>query len=212
MHGQVAAVAEDDRIRVFRLVVVANGAFRIFRRKGVALLWDVFRLFRTRNSRPSAVILSFGLRRGNGKAARRGLKQKEKKRAYEVKPLFLDLVHDDFEQLVRDGRVTVFLPVGVEHREPDLVCGSIVVEDQSACFQLERREGGGKRRGKKPRNGRRRKGRDGPCSSMSYSTCLASSVSMGSARENRGRGSGREVGEKVSHTSCELHDSRLIFD
>jgi len=42
--------------------------------------------------------------------------------AHEVKPLLLDLVHDDFEDLVRDRHLTITLAVCIHAVQPDLVC------------------------------------------------------------------------------------------
>jgi hypothetical protein len=53
------------------------------------------------------------------RARRRGEREGE---AYEVKPLLLDLVHDDLEDFVGDLGVAFAFAVGVEGVEPDLVC------------------------------------------------------------------------------------------
>lgn len=92
---------------------------------------------------------------------------------HEVEPLLLELVKDDLKDFVRDCSDAIASAFGVDVVEPDLVCGRVRCEQRAedATWNV-------------------------PCSSISYSTCRASSDSIGSIEERRGQqllGEGRGV-------------------
>jgi len=130
MHRQITPVAKHDRVRVLRFVVVANRAFAVFERQGGCFLRDVFGLF---PSRVQPFLLYSDPYEARGGEGRR------KWRAYEVEPLLLNFVHNDFEDFVRDRSVTVTFSVDVEGVEPDLVwCGAR--EALVVCFRGKTRK------------------------------------------------------------------------
>lgn len=81
-------------------------------------------------------------------------------RTHKIEPFLFQLVHDDLKNLIRDGSRLLFLPLCIDDVEPFLVC---TFSSGTAQFI-----------------------QDSPCSSMSYSTCVASSDSIGSAASQLG--------------------------
>ena len=99
MNCEIAAVAEDDRVRVLALAVVTDRTFLVLGRDRVRLLRDALR---------------------------------------QIKPLFLELVHDDFEDLVCDRGDRFLLALRVERVEPHFVC-AVGMDRPSAAVVATRR-------------------------------------------------------------------------
>jgi hypothetical protein len=100
VHGEVAAVAEDDRVHVLALGVVADRARRVVRGQRAVRLRQALRLFHSHQ---------YWCDWGEGAA-------------YELEHLLLEPVHDDLEELAADGVELLCLALDIYEPQPLLVC------------------------------------------------------------------------------------------